>query len=79
MSDTLAKIADVIGDLFDDHEGEVTRATSAADIEEWDSLANVQLMVMVEQQFGIRFATTEIQSFQNVGDMIDAVERKTAA
>ena len=79
MSDTLSRIAEVIRDLFDDYDGAITRDTAAVDIEEWDSLANVQLMVMVEQQFGVQFATTEIQSFQNVGDMIDAVERKTAA
>ena len=79
MDDTLAKIAEVIGDLFDDHEGEVTRDTSAADIEEWDSLANIQLVVLVERAFDIQFATAEIQSFRNVGDMVDAVERKRAA
>lgn len=77
--DKLAKIAEIIRDLFDEYEGEINSATSAADVEQWDSLANVQLMVMVEGEFGIRFSTSEIQNFQNVGDMIAAVERHAAA
>lgn len=79
MSETLTKIADVIADLFDDHADTVTRETSAADIEDWDSLANIQLVVMVERQFGIQFATSEIQGFRNVGDLVDAVDRKRTA
>ena len=77
--DKLAKIAEILRDLFDEYEGEITPATSAADVEQWDSLANVQLMVMVEGEFGIRFSTSEIQNFQNVGDMIASVERHAAA
>lgn len=79
MSDTLTKIADVITDLFDDHTDAVTRETSSADIEDWDSLANIQLVVMIERQFGIQFPTSEIQNFRNVGDLVDAVDRKTTA
>jgi acyl carrier protein len=73
---TLDKITEQIRDLFDEYEGPVTRETSAADIPQWDSLAHVQLIVMVEQATGVRFTTTEIQDFQTLGDMVDTVERK---
>lgn len=73
---TLDKITEQIRDLFDEYEGPVTRSTSAADIPQWDSLAHVQLIVMVEQATGVRFTTTEIQDFLTLGDMVDAVERK---
>lgn len=73
---TLDTITEQIRDLFDEYEGPVTRATSAAEIPQWDSLAHVQLIVMVEQATGVRFTTTEIQDFLNIGDMVDAVERK---
>lgn len=75
---TLAKVTEAIRDLFDDYDGPVTRETSAADISDWDSLANVQLMVMVEQATGVQFTTAEIQNFKNVGDLVDAVDSKTA-
>jgi acyl carrier protein len=74
--ETLSKVAEAIRDLFDDYEGPVTRETSAADIEQWDSLANVQLMVMIEQSLGVRFTTAEIQGFKNVGDLVDGVDSK---
>ncbi len=73
---TLDKITEQIRDLFDEYEGPVTRETSAADIPQWDSLAHVQLIVMVEQATGVRFTTTEIQDFRTLGDMVDTVERK---
>lgn len=74
--ETLAKVAEAVRDLFDEYDGPITRETSAADVEEWDSLANVQLMVMIEQMLGVRFTTAEIHNFKNIGDLVDAVGRK---
>lgn len=73
---TLAKIAEAVRDLFDDYDGPITRQTCAADIEEWDSLANVQLMVMIEQALEVRFTTSEIHNFKNIGDLVDSVDAK---
>jgi acyl carrier protein len=49
------------------------RETTAKDVEEWDSLTHVQLMVAVEKRFKVRFSAKQIQGFKNVGDMCDAV------
>ena len=62
--------------IFDEYEGEIGPDTSAADIEQWDSLANVQLMVMIEQELGIRFDTEEIASLNNVGELAELVRTK---
>ncbi len=76
MSDTLRKMTDIIRDLFDEYVGPVTRSLSAKDVDQWDSLANVQLVVMIEQTFGVRFKADEIGRFQNLGDLLDSVEKK---
>lgn len=79
MSDTLDKMTEVIRDLFDEYEGPVTRSLSAKDVEQWDSLANVQLVVMIERTFGVRFKADEIGKFQTLGDLLDSVEKKRSA
>jgi acyl carrier protein len=79
VSDDLEKITDIVRDLFDEYDGPVTRALSARDVEQWDSLANVQFVVLVEQAFGVRFTSDEVGKFQNVGELLDAVAAKRAA
>jgi acyl carrier protein len=63
--------------LFDTYEGPITLETNADDIEEWDSLSHVRLMVMIEMEMGVRFATSELQGFKNLGDLVNAVVRET--
>jgi acyl carrier protein len=63
--------------FFDDYDGPISRETTAKDIPGWDSLANVQLMVLMEQSFGIRFATGEITRLDKLGDLVELIsERK---
>ena len=46
------------------------------DIEEWDSLSHVQLVAAMEEAFGIEFSSREILSWDNVGDLIDSIQKK---
>jgi acyl carrier protein len=73
----LAKVADIIRDLFDEYDGPITRETVAADVPQWDSLSNVRLMVFIEQEFNVRFSTAEIQGFKNLGSLIDALVKRS--
>jgi acyl carrier protein len=66
-------------DVFDNRELVISRATTAADIREWDSLNHINLIVGMEKEFEIKFGLAEIQSLQSVGDMIDLVARKRGA
>jgi len=54
----------------------LTPQTTAADVEEWDSLNHVQLIVAIEKHFKIRFTSIEIQNWKNVGEMCDTIRRR---
>lgn len=76
MIDTQTRLTAVFQDVFDDSDLTITRNTSAADIENWDSLTHVTLIIRVEQEFGIRFSSSEVAGLQNVGELIDLIEKK---
>jgi acyl carrier protein len=78
-SEVFAKFSDIVRALFDEYEGPVTPELNASQVEQWDSLANVQLMVMVEQSFKIRFSTGDISKLQNLDDLASLVMKKTGA
>ena len=78
QTEIIARIEPIIRDLFDEYEGPVTSALSAKDVVQWDSLANVQLMVMVERAFGVRFSTADIAGLKNIGSLAELVMSRTA-
>lgn len=75
-SQIIEKLQDIFRDILDNEGIVLTEATSAKDIEEWDSLSNVQLVVGIEDEFGIRFTSAEIPSWRNIGDMVDCILKK---
>ena len=70
----LSKNNMVVG--FDDEEITVTDATTADDIEEWDSLEHINLLAAVEQEFGMKFNMGQVVSMKNVGEMADIIMSK---
>jgi acyl carrier protein len=73
------KVREVFARFFGDPAVTVDAGTRAADVPGWDSLANVELMVEIEQAFGIRFRTGEVASLANVGDLVTLISRRTGA
>jgi acyl carrier protein len=78
QAEIIARIELIIRDLFDEYDGPVTAGLSAKDVAQWDSLANVQLMVMVERAFGVRFASSDITGLKNLGSLADLIMSRTA-
>ncbi|KXH83021.1 MULTISPECIES: acyl carrier protein [Chryseobacterium] len=72
----LAKLTGIFHDELDNDAIVLSFETTAEDIEEWDSLSHIQLIVAVEKAFGVRFTSSEIQSWNNVGEMIDCILAK---
>ena len=71
-----AKLTEIFQDVLDNDEIVVTADTKADDIEEWDSLTNIQLVVAIEKAFDIKFKSSEIMSWSNVGEMVDSICNK---
>lgn len=70
------KLNVVFRDVFDDEDITVCDSTTADDIEDWDSLEHINLVVAVEKAFGIKFNIGEVNSFKNVGDMVGTIQEK---
>jgi len=74
--DILQKVNDIFIDVLDDEDITLTRETTAKDVEDWDSLTHIQLIVAVEKKFKIKFTSLEIQGFKNVGHFCSEVKKK---
>ena len=72
-----SKLNELFEDVLDlDETPNLTDETSADDIEEWDSLAQIQLVVAIEKAFAIKFTAKEMTSWNNVGEMVDSIMSK---
>jgi acyl carrier protein len=76
-SQILAEINKIFVDVLDNISIQLSPETTASDIEEWDSLTHIQLVVAIEKHFKIRFSSKEIQSWKNIGDLIESIHSKT--
>ncbi len=73
---TIEEITPVFREVFDDDSINLTRGTTADDVEEWDSLTHMNLVIALELKFKIKFALGELQTLKNVGEMLDLINRK---
>jgi len=64
---------EVFQEEFDDETIHVVEETTAADIEDWDSLEHINLVMAVEERFSIKFTMGEVAGFKNVGEMVDII------
>ncbi len=71
----ISGIENIIRMFFDNDSITINEETKAADIEGWDSLANVQIMLAIEAEYGVEFSLDEMVSFKNVGDIADCISR----
>lgn len=70
------KMQEIFRDIFDDEDLVITMETTAEDIDDWDSLTHMQLILEIEEEFSIKFTTDEIKSAKNVGEFIGYIESK---
>lgn len=75
-TEILENVQDIFRDILDNEDIILTSETTADDIDEWDSLTHIQLVVAIEKAFKIKFTSKEIMSWQNVGDLIDCISAK---
>lgn len=75
-SEILTKVQEIFREELELDDLVLTDETTADDVEEWDSLSHVQLVAAMEEAFGIEFKSREILSWENIGDLIDSIEKK---
>ena len=67
------KVTDIFRDVFDDDDLVIGDSTNSDDIEDWDSLEHIQLIVGMEKEFKIKFDIKTVNSLENVGQMVDLI------
>lgn len=74
----IAELTDIFHDLFADDNIVVHPGLTADDVADWDSIKHISLIVAVEDRFGFRTATSEIEGLRNVGELIAIIQSKVA-
>ena len=77
-AEVMATLAETIKDVFENKSLSITEATSADDVDEWDSLTHISLIDVIEKKFKVKFALGELMKLQNVGQMADLILKKAA-
>lgn len=72
---TLLEIQDIFRDNFDDDSIILAHTTNAEDIEDWDSLEQINLLTAIEKKYGLKFNLNDVRNLENVGDLLNLLER----
>jgi len=75
QTEVISRLQPIFDDLFME-KVELTPELSAADVEEWDSLIQINLSLAVEKAFNIRFRVGEVEATKNVGDFANLIARR---
>ena len=75
----LSEIAQIIREVVDQPDLQISMQTTAENVEEWDSFNHINIVVAVEARFGVKFHTAEIEELKNVSDLVDLVRQKMHA
>jgi acyl carrier protein len=75
---TLERLNTIFCEVFDDEDLQISSEMTANDVDGWDSLSHINLIVAIESEFNIRFSQKELLTFKNVGDLLRSIESKTA-
>ena len=78
-TEVLSRVTEIFRDVLDNDDIVLTESTTAPEVEDWDSLNHIQLIVAIEKKFKIKFTSTEIHSFKNVGELVNAISKKVDA
>lgn len=71
-----SRLSDVFHDVFEDDSIELSPQLTAKDVDGWDSLTHIRLVLTVERAFKVRFSTSEIGKLENLGDLVTLIQRR---
>lgn len=78
-TDVFEKLNGIFRENFDDEDIILAEDTSSADIEDWDSLEQINLIVAIQGEFKVKFNIDEVNAMKNVGEMVDVILQKMGA
>jgi acyl carrier protein len=76
-SDIYARLTGILQEVFDDDSIAATPTLSANDVDGWESLTHIRLMLTVEKAFNVKFSTSEIGKMQTLGDLVTIIKART--
>lgn len=76
MDSLLPEVQSIFRDVFDRPDLEITRASNAYTVEDWDSLTHINLVSAIEKKYKVKFALGELKELENVGDLLDLLQTK---
>ena len=74
--ETYDRLSEIMRDVFKDPTISARPEITAKDVSRWDSLGHIRFILQVEKKFAVKFATTEISRFKNVGELADLITKK---
>jgi len=72
------RMADIFEDVFDEDSIKITPTLCAKDVEGWDSLTHIRLILTIEKAFKVKFSTSEIGKLENVGDLVTLIKARAS-
>lgn len=76
MENIITQVQGIFRDILDEESLTLSRETTANDVDGWDSLTHIQLIVAIEKNFKVKFSSREILSWKNVGELLDSLSSK---
>jgi len=74
--DGAARLTEIMRNIFDEDDVQYSDSLTADDVDGWDSLSHVPFLVAVENNFGLRFTSSEMDSFKNAGELLDVIVKR---
>ncbi len=75
-ADVYSKVTAILREVFDRDDIEATPTLAADQVEGWDSFKQVEILIAVQEEFGVKFSSRELDSLKNVGDLVSIVVAK---
>lgn len=76
LENIIKKVNHIFNDVLQDENIEINYETNSDDIDDWDSLANIELIIAIEKEFNVKFVLSEFYKFSNVGQMCEWIQKK---
>jgi acyl carrier protein len=76
FNEILAEVTEIFKDILDNDKLVIDAKSSAADVEEWDSLSHIHIVVAIEKKYKIKFTTAELKNMKNVGNLVELIQSK---